>query len=71
MNSIQLRKMLHDTERSQRYLARKLKVSYQSMYKWVNGYMPISDVRAKQIKEILKLAMGGLRYIEKYLKMIG
>ena len=54
MNSKQLRKLLNKHERSQRYLARQLNVSYQSMYKWMNDLMPISDDRVAQIKEILK-----------------
>ena len=54
VNSKQLRKLLNKHERSQRYLARQLNVSYQSMYKWMNDLMPISDDRVAQIKEILK-----------------
>ena len=54
MNSKQLRKLLNKHERSQRYLARQLNVSYQSMYKWMNDLMPISADRVAQIKEILK-----------------
>tara|TARA_Y100001938_G_scaffold4602_1_gene5778 strand:+ start:15144 stop:15308 length:165 start_codon:yes stop_codon:yes gene_type:complete len=54
MNNIRLRKMLNDHERSQRWLARKMNVSYQAMYKWANGLMPISEARKAQIKEILR-----------------
>ena len=54
MNSLRLRKLLSKHERSQRWLARQLNVSYQAMYKWANGLMPISKSRQDQIKEILK-----------------
>tara|TARA_Y100001963_G_scaffold133584_1_gene193368 strand:- start:511 stop:675 length:165 start_codon:yes stop_codon:yes gene_type:complete len=54
VNSKRLRKLLNDNERSQRWLARQLNVSYQAMYKWANDLMPISKARQAQIKEILK-----------------
>ena len=54
MNSLVLRKLLNKHERSQRWLARKLGVSYQAMYKWANDMMPISEARQAQIREILK-----------------
>lgn len=54
MNSVTLRKLLNKHERSQRWLARQLDVSYQAMYKWANDLMPISKERQSQIREILK-----------------
>ena len=54
VNSVTLRKLLNKHERSQRWLARQLDVSYQAMYKWANDLMPISKERQSQIREILK-----------------
>ncbi len=53
MDKLELRRLLHNQERSQRFLARRLNVSYQSVYKWATGRMPISKTRATQIKRIL------------------
>ena len=53
MDKLELRVLLHKQERSQRFLARRLNVSYQSVYKWATGKMPISKTRATQIRRIL------------------
>ena len=53
MHKAMLVRKLNKHERSQGWLARKLKVSPMAVCKWCNGLMSIPDKRSKQIERWL------------------
>ena len=53
MHKAMLVRKLNKHERSQGWIARKLKVSPMAVCKWCNGLMSIPDKRSKQIERWL------------------